>query len=109
MSFIRCLGQNDTLKAQYKVYSDIRLYIQKNCNYPKYAIENEISGKLFFTFRINRYGCIDSIIFKEKPDTSLSNEIRRVLLTTNCKWEPAKVKGKPIDSWYNSDFIFLIQ
>jgi hypothetical protein len=48
---------------------------------------------------VNKQGCIDSIVIIKNPNEVLSQEVKRVLWTTDCKWTPAYYHNKPIDSW----------
>jgi hypothetical protein len=57
--------QNDTIKASFNGNTDIREYVQKNVMYPPYAVENGIDGTVFYSFKVTKEGCVDSILFKK--------------------------------------------
>ena len=101
--------QNDTIKASYNGNTDIREYVQRNVMYPPYAVENGIDGTVFYSFKVTKEGCVDSILFRKTPHRSFNTEIQKVLLTTNCKWKPAYYKGRPVDVWIESKAVFIVQ
>jgi outer membrane biosynthesis protein TonB len=101
--------QNDTIKASFNGNTDIREYVQKNVMYPPYAVENGIDGTVFYSFKVTKEGCVDSILFKKTPHRSFNTEIQRVLLKTNCKWKPAYNNGIPVDVWIDSKAVFIVQ
>jgi len=96
---IKVFGQNDTIRAILANYSDIEFYVQKTTIYPNEAIDKEISGTVVYKIRVNKLGCIDSIVIIKNPNEILSQEVKRILRTTECNWTPAYYHNEPIDSW----------
>jgi outer membrane biosynthesis protein TonB len=104
----KAFNQSDTVVAKFGDYQDIRIYMQKATIYPKKAIENGISGIVVFKLRVNDLGCIDSITILKNPNEILSQEVIRVLKSTDCKWTPAFYNNKPIKSWIFSQFSYVL-
>ena len=81
-----------------------RNWVQSKVRYPQIAQENNISGRVFLMFVVERDGTLTNIQVLQSPDSSLSDEAVRVL-KTSPKWKPGKqrnqtVRGKntlPID------------
>lgn len=105
------LTAQDTTNAVLFGYDNYRTFIQYNLRYPNPAVENGISGKVEFKFKINIDGCIekDSVLIISSPDLILSLETQRVIREMECNWIPAKVNNKPIDIWVNSYIEFVLQ
>jgi len=101
--------QNDTIKASYNGVTDIREYVQRNVNYPPYAVENGIDGTVLYSFKVTKEGCVDSVVFKKTPHGSFNMEIGKILFTTNCKWKPAYYNGSPVDVWIDSKAVFILR
>lgn len=101
--------QSDTIAATYLNYTDFREYVQTKVRYPHYAIENGLQGVVKYSIRINKSGCIDSVIFKESPHESFNVEIKKVLDKTKCRFKPAHFHSIPIDIWMDLKAIFVMQ
>jgi len=101
--------QNDTIKATFETYPDIQEYVQKNIIYPFEAIEKKIRGTVVYKIRVNKSGCIDSLVIITNPHDLLTEEVKRVIKSTGCKWIPAYYKNEPIDSWINTKAVYSIK
>ena len=80
------LTAQDTTNAVLFGYDNYRTFIQYNLRYPNPAVENGISGKVEFKFKINIDGCIekDSVLIISSPDLILSLETQRVIREMEC-------------------------
>lgn len=67
-------------------------FISKNIRYPSYAIENNIKGKVYLTFVVEKNGSISNVQVEKGVHTSLDEESIRVI-ESMPKWKPAKYKG----------------
>ncbi|MBQ5635917.1 MAG: TonB family protein, partial [Alistipes sp.] len=59
-----------------------RNWVQSKVRYPQIAQENNISGRVFLMFVVERDGSLTNIQVLQTPDTSLSDEAIRVLKTS---------------------------
>lgn len=70
-------------------------FIYKNIDYPKVALRNGISGKVYLQFKIGPNGEISDILELRSPDPSLTEEAIRVIrLMPN--WVPAEQGGRKV-------------
>lgn len=89
--------------------SEMGKFITTNLKCPNVVTEKGISGKCFLKFVVNIDGSIDNIeILKGVAGCEeCDNEaIRVVKLMPN--WTPAKISGKPINSYYNLTVSFRL-
>ncbi|MCR9172485.1 MAG: energy transducer TonB [bacterium] len=70
-------------------------FIQKNMNYPKEAIEQEIQGKVYLDFTVQEDGSIDSIKVARSAHPLLDAEAIR-LISIMPNWIPAEYKGEKV-------------
>jgi outer membrane biosynthesis protein TonB len=102
-------SQTDTTKASFGNYPDIQEYVQRNIIYPFQALEQKIRGTVEYKIRINKSGCLDSIVIITNPHDLLTNEVKRVISATACTWTPSYYKNEPIDSWINTKAVYMIK
>ncbi len=75
---------------------NFRKYILKNIHYPQKALHEEISGRVYVQFVINREGdLVDAAIIKSKHPI-LDAEVLRVI-SFSPKWTPGKQRGRSVD------------
>lgn len=72
-----------------------RLWVQKAVKYPQIAMDNNTSGAVNLKFVIGQDGKIRDITVLSSPDSSLSNEVIRVLKASPA-WTPGKQREKPV-------------
>lgn len=72
-----------------------RRWVQENLKYPRMAEENSISGTVYVNFVINKQGELTDIQIARGVDSSLDNEVIRVLKEAP-KWTPGLQRGKPV-------------
>lgn len=73
-------------------------HIQQNFAYPKYAIENNIEGKVWVNFIIDKKGKVTNIKMRDEAKI-LQSEAER-LIAKLPKFLPAKQNGKPVNVRY---------
>jgi protein TonB len=76
-------------------------FIATNFIYPKTAIENNISGKVYVVFEILASGEVSNIkIAKGIPDCYECSEEAIRVFKSMPKWSPAMKGGKPVGCFY---------
>ena len=70
-------------------------WVAKNVRYPMIAQENNIQGKVFVQFVVEKDGSVSNVKVAKSVDPSLDKEAIRVVKAMP-KWEPAKLRGKPV-------------
>ena len=70
-------------------------FISSNIVYPKYALENAISGKVILTFTVSKAGLAANIAVKKGVHVSLDKEAVR--LVKLLRFLPSTYKGQPVD------------
>lgn len=68
--------------------------LSKNLNYPKIAQRNEIEGRVFVEFIVNRNGSPSDLRIVKGIGYGCDEEAIRAIAST--KWNPAKQRGKPV-------------
>ena len=82
----------------------INKLLKENIKYPKQAIENNISGKIYVQFIINESGIPVNITVVRGIGYDCDQESSRVL-NLMTRWQPGYVNGKPI----KSKFTYLVE
>jgi len=82
------------------VYSEIK--------YPAIAIENQIQGRVYVEFIIDKYGELTNIKVVRSVDKSLDEEVLRVI-KLSPKWIPGKQRGNPVNVTVSLPVIFKIK
>ena len=85
-----------------------RNWVQGKVRYPQIAQENNISGRVFLMFVVERDGTLTNIQVLQSPDSSLSDEAVRVL-KTSPKWKPGKQRNQTVRVKYTLPIDFRIQ
>lgn len=70
-------------------------YISKHVKYPFEAIENNIQGKVYLRFIVEKSGEVSNVIVERGVHASLDREARRVIANMP-KWKPGKNEGKKV-------------
>lgn len=84
-----------------------RQYIGENLEYPKIAIENGISGKVFIEFIINEDGEISNVSIKRGVDPVLDKEALRVI-KSSPNWKAGKQRGENVKVQYTFPINFAL-
>lgn len=80
-------------------------FIAKNLKYPKQAIENGVQGVLVVRLKVAKDGTVIFDEFIKQLGYGCEAEAKR-LIKTMPKWNPAMLKGEPIDSNYTIKLTF---
>jgi protein TonB len=70
-------------------------FLQKNIKYPTIAKENNIQGRVYVNFVVERDGSLTDIKVVREPGSGLGDEAARVL-KMSPKWTPGIQNGKPV-------------
>ncbi|MBN2165230.1 MAG: energy transducer TonB [Marinilabiliaceae bacterium] len=78
------------------------LYIVENVNYPKEALDKNLSGKVVLGLKINKKGEVWSLYLVEKMHKSFDAEVLRVArdFPLTWQWLSATKFGEPVDGEY---------
>lgn len=74
---------------------EFRAWVQKNIVYPSIAMENQIEGKVFVAFCINKKGEVVDIELLRGIDKSVDLETIRVIASSPL-WKAARQGGNPV-------------
>ncbi len=81
-------------------YPALVKYLKENIKYPKQAIDNNIEGKVYLTFKVGTTGDISDIQLKRGIGGGCDEEAMRVAKTMP-KWNPGKQQGKAVIVQFN--------
>lgn len=84
-----------------------RNWVLTQVKYPEEALKNNISGKVFTQFVVNKKGKVEHIKVIKSPNDLLSNEVIRVV-KTSPDWTPGKQSGKAVDVSMTIPVIFKL-
>ncbi len=85
-------------------------YLARNFRYPKSAMENNIQGKVFVKFIVEKDGTLTNIeILKGISNCKECNEEALRLVRGMPKWEPGKQNGNPVRVSYQIPIIFKLE
>jgi len=85
-----------------------RIYIQQNLKYPPIAQENNISGRVYVSFVVDRDGSITNVQVVRGVDPSLDKEAVRVV-KSSPKWTPGKQRGRAVRVSFTFPIVFQLQ
>lgn len=88
-------------------FGDVSKWIAKNVKYPQIAAENNIQGKVFMNFVIEKDGSITDVKVLRGVDPALDKEAIRVIKSMP-KWKPGKQRGKPVRVSFNLPITFTL-
>ena len=83
-------------------------HIARNINYPEYAQKNKIQGQVVVKFCITKKGKITGYEIVKSVSSELDAEALRVV-TTLQRFEPARVDGEPVTSWFYLPITFTLK
>lgn len=86
----------------------IRKDISNLVEYPKYAQENGIQGKVYVTFIVNAEGKISASKIARGVDSALDQEALRVVNALDKTWKPGTQKGKAVKVSYTIPINFAL-
>ncbi len=84
-----------------------RKWVNENIVYPEEAVKNEIAGKVYVQFCINKKGEMVDVKIVRSVDQSIDEETLRVL-RMSPKWNPAKQGGTPVKQQFSMPVNFIM-
>jgi periplasmic protein TonB len=81
------------VKPQFQ--GNYKKYLSNSIKYPEDAMKKKIEGTVYLNVIIEKNGAISNIRVLRSPDTSLSNEAKRVV-SIMPRWTPGKQNGVPV-------------
>jgi len=88
-------------------YEGFGKFLSNNINYPDYARERGIQGKVILSFVVEKTGDLSDIKVKKSVSPGIDAEAVRVL-KKSPKWLPGKQFGKPVRVIYNVPVNFAL-
>lgn len=87
----------------------VNQHIKKYFNYPEFAMEYEIQGRVNVQFVIDKEGKIQDV-YANGPENGLilEEEAMRIMSKLPIAFEPANCSGKPVNISYTSSIVFKI-
>ena len=86
----------------------LRKYLAESVVYPPTAIDNEIQGRVFVSFVIDKTGAVTNVHVARKLDPYLDREAVRVVQSMP-RWTPGYQRGKPVNVAYTVPINFVLQ
>ena len=83
-------------------------WIYSELKYPEQAVQENLEGKVVMQFTISKDGSVKNVKVMRSTHPSFDEEAVRVI-KSSPKWEPAKVKGEPVDIVYTMPVVFKKQ
>jgi protein TonB len=90
-----------------KFKGDFGAYLSRNIRYPAVDKENNVQGKVFVQFVVEKDGSLTDIKVLRSPDESLGDEAVRVL-KASPRWTPGIQNGKPVRVMYTVPISFTL-
>lgn len=82
-------------------------FLQSNIRYPAKAFENNVQGKVFLTFVVEKDGSLTDIKVVRGIGSGCDEEARRVI-TISPKWKPGIQNGRPVRVQYTMPISFTL-
>ena len=83
-------------------------YLYANIKYPQVAKENNITGRVYLTFVVEKDGSIANPKILRDIGGGCGNEALRVIKSMP-KWSPGKQRGKAVRVQFNLPVVFDLQ
>lgn len=84
-------------------------FINEKLNYPFNAVKNEIEGKVYVKFVIEKDGSLKEAFPLKRVAPELDAEAVRVVKLSNGKWKPGKNRGMEVRVYYVIPIVFLLE
>lgn len=88
--------------------AELYKYISKNLRYPEMAQQNNIQGRVFVKFVVEKDGSVGQVQIARGKDPDLDKEAMRVVKTLP-KFIPGKMNGQTVRVWYTLPINFKLQ
>lgn len=85
-----------------------RNWVQSQIQYPKEAMEKNISGRVIFSFVVEKDGSTSDFTVLQTPDKLLADEVERIFKTCP-RWEPGTQRGEKVRVKYTVPIVFAVQ
>lgn len=82
-------------------------YLSKTIKYPKTAQENNVQGKVFLSFIVEKDGSLSDALITRGLGSGLDEEALRVI-KSSPRWNPGITDGKPVRVKYNINVNFTL-
>jgi TonB family protein len=99
---------DSTAYFQSKDLTSLMRYISKNVQFPQYALERDIQGKVYLMFIVEIDGTVSFVSIAKGVSACIDREALRVIKEMP-KWEPAYHEGKPIRTIYRLPINFALR
>ncbi len=86
----------------------LRYYLAKNIKYPQEAVTNDVQGKVYVRFVVNKKGLIENVQVLRGVHPLLDKEALRVVKNMP-KWKPGEQAGRPVSVWFTVPIVFVLQ
>lgn len=83
-------------------------FVAENVKYPVVCVENNIQGKVYVSFVIDKTGEVIDVLVARSPHESLSKEAVRVV-ESMPRWTPGKQRNKAVKVAYTIPVNFVLQ
>ena len=83
-------------------------YLSKNIRYPEQAKKENIQGRVYVTFVVEKDGSITNAKVLRSIGGGCDEEALRVV-NAMPKWEPGKLQGTPVRVQFNLPIVFKLQ
>ena len=83
-------------------------FIEKSVKYPAEAVKNNVQGKVFLSFVVEKDGSLSDIQTVGKMLGYGTDEEAMRVLTTSPKWNPGSINGKPVAVKYHIPITFAL-
>ena len=85
-----------------------RNWMQSQIQYPAEAAAKNISGRVIFSFVVEKDGSTSEYTVLQSPDKSLADEVERIF-KTSPKWEAGTQRGEKVRVKYTVPIVFNLQ
>ena len=85
-----------------------RNWMQSQIKYPAEAAAKNISGRVIFSFVVEKDGSTSEYTVLQSPDKSLADEVERIF-KTSPKWEAGTQRGEKVRVKYTVPIVFNLQ
>ena len=88
--------------------NEFRNWMQSQIKYPAEAAAKNISGRVIFSFVVEKDGSTSEYTVLQSPDKSLADEVERIFKTCP-KWEAGTQRGEKVRVKYTVPIVFNLQ
>jgi periplasmic protein TonB len=89
-------------------YAALAKFLRKNLNYPRMAIDAGVTGKVFVSFVVDKFGEISDIQITKGIGFNCDEEAIRVIKAMP-KWNPGRQGGRAVKSRFNLPIVFMLE